>query len=414
MMRAVVIALVIAIAVPWSASTAAASPAAAASVPPPSQDPFYRVPPNISGLPNGTVLASRPVRVNAYSIPMPVHAWQVKYKTTGDGGPASADVATIMVPDAPWTGKGPRPLVSYQTAEDGISTTCAPSYGLRAGVTNAENNSGAETGLMEYALAHGWAVVAPDYEGPHSLFLDPAIEAHGVLDGIRAVRHFAPDGLGPATPLGLWGYSGGSMATDEAAQAQPTYAPRLHFKGIALGGFVGNTMATLNDFSGGPQGGTIVMIFAAVNRDYPAARFLRYLNPAGRQAVAAAQNDCLMQASRQFPFASVGKYEAYPDIESAPAVVHLFERVSPLDLAGIPTAPVYDYHSSYDEFAPLGADRAQMRRFCAGGVKVAHVETVLGEHTATAVTGATGATQYLAARFAGQPAPDNCSSIPPS
>jgi Secretory lipase len=391
---------------------AGACASAAAAVPLPSQDPFYDVPPNISGLSNGTVLASRPVQVNAYSIPMPVHAWQVKYKTTDAGSVASADVATIMVPDIRWTGKGPRPLVSYQTAEDGISTECSPSYGLRAGVTDDENNSGTETGLMEYALLRGWAVVAPDYEGPSSLFLDPAVEAHGVLDGIRAVLRFRPDGLGRKTPLGIWGYSGGSIATDEAAQAQPTYAPRLRLKGIALGGLVANVMATLNDFSGGPGGGAIVMSFAGVNRDYPGADILRYFNAAGRTAIAEAQNDCLVQAAMQFPFASVSEYEAYPNVESTPAVIDLVDSISPLYLPGVPTAPIYDYHSSYDEFAPLGPDRSQMQRFCADGVKVDHVETPLGEHIGTAVTDAPGAVAYLAGRFAGEPAPDNCSSIP--
>jgi Secretory lipase len=378
----------------------------------PSQDPFYDVPTNISGLPNGTVLASRAVEVNAYSIPIPVHAWQVKYKTTDDGDVASADVATIMVPDAPWTGNGPRPLVSYQTFEDGISTRCAPSYGLRAGATGVVYDSGAETGLMELALLQGWAVVAPDYEGPDSLFLDPAVQAHGVLDGIEATLNFAPDGLGPNAPLGMWGYSGGSVATDEAAQAQPTYAPNLHLDGIALGGLVANVMATLNDFSGGPAGGVIVMGFAAINRDYPAADVLQYLNAPGREAVAQAQNDCLVQAAVQFPFASVSEYEAHPDIESTPAVVQLLDSISPLELPGIPTSPIYDYHSSYDEFAPLGPDRAQMRRFCAAGVAVDHVETLLGEHVGAAITGAPGAVAYLAARFSGQPAPDDCATIP--
>ena len=158
MKHAFVVVLVLAIAGAWSS--------AAGAVTPPSQDAFYDVPANISRLPNGTVLASRPVQVNAYSIPMPVHAWQVKYKTTDDGHAASADVATIMVPEVRWTGKGPRPLVSYQTAEDGISTTCAPSYGLRAGVTDDENNSGAEAGLMEYAPGPRMGGRRPRLRGP--------------------------------------------------------------------------------------------------------------------------------------------------------------------------------------------------------------------------------------------------------
>ncbi|MGZ6616736.1 MAG: lipase family protein [Solirubrobacteraceae bacterium] len=53
-------------------------------------------------------------------------------------------------------------------------------------MTDAENNSGAETGVIEYALLRGLAVVAPDYEGPNSEFLAPIGEAHGVVDGIKA------------------------------------------------------------------------------------------------------------------------------------------------------------------------------------------------------------------------------------
>ncbi len=395
-----------------AAVVCAASCSAAVAVPLPSADPFYSVPPSISGLANGTILASRSVAVSAYSIPMPVHAWQVKYKTTDNQGDASADVATVMVPDAPWTGSGPRPLVSYQTAEDGISTACAPSYGLRAGVTDDENNSGAETGLMEYALLQGWAVVAPDYEGPDSEFLAPAGEAHGVLDGMRAALGFAPAGLSARTPLAMWGYSGGSLATDLAAQAQPTYASSLHFKGIALGGTVADIQATLDAFSGGPAGGAIVMGFAAVNRDFPSANLLQYFNAAGRKAIAAAQNDCLVQAAAQFPFASLQQYEAYPGVESTPAVVNLLHSISPLGIPGTPTAPIYDYHSAVDELAPIGPDRRLMRRFCAAGVKVDHVETLLGEHVAVALDGAPGAVAYLAARFAGRPAPDDCAAIP--
>lgn len=390
----------------------AASGSVAVAVPLPSADPFYSVPVGISGLPNGTILASRAVAVNAYSIPMPVHAWQVKYKTTDNQGAASADVSTVLVPEVPWTGTGARPLVSYQTAEDGISTACAPSYGLRAGVTDAENNSGAETGVMEYALLQGLAVVAPDYEGPNSEFLAPAGEAHGVLDGIRAALRFAPAGFSERTPLAMWGYSGGSLATVLAAQAQPTYAPSLHFTGIALGGLVADVQATLDAFNGGPAGGAIVMGLAALNRDFPSANLLQYLNAAGRTAVAAAQNDCIAQAAAHFPFASLQEYEAHPGVESTPAVVNLLHSISPLGIPGTPTAPIYDYHSAVDELAPIGPDRQLIRRFCAAGVKVDHVETLLGEHVAVAVTGAPGAVAYLVDRFAGRPAPDNCAAIP--
>jgi hypothetical protein len=89
--------------------------AARADVPVPDQDPFYTVPGNIAGLPNGKLLNSRPISASFYSIPMLASAWQVQYKTLDSHDQPTADVATILVPNTPWTGGGQRPLVSYAT-----------------------------------------------------------------------------------------------------------------------------------------------------------------------------------------------------------------------------------------------------------------------------------------------------------
>jgi len=107
----------------------------ATAVPLPDQDPFYAVPAGIAGLQNGTIVKARPVDASAYFglVPMLASAWQVQYKSVDTHFRATAVVATIMVPNAPWSGSGPRPLVSYQTAEDGVGSKCSPSYALRGG-----------------------------------------------------------------------------------------------------------------------------------------------------------------------------------------------------------------------------------------------------------------------------------------
>jgi Secretory lipase len=402
----------------WGLSAAGAcllSARPAGAVPLPDHDPFYAVPAGIAGLPNGTILKSRSVRTSAgYGlVPTLARSWQVQYKTEDTQFRASADVATIMVPDAPWTGTGPRPLVSYQTAEDGVGSKCSPSYALDGGVVGADGNSETETGLIFSALRRGWAVIAPDYEGPKSDFLGAAGEAHGVLDGVRAALRFHPDGVRPSTPIGLWGYSGGSLASVLAAMAQPTYAPELHFAGIALGGLVTNLKATLDDFNSGPGGGAIVVGMVGLNRSYPKAHLLRYLNAAGRKAVANSQSDCLTDGIIKYPFADYTQYEAYPGAVTGPAFTALLHNASPLWLPGTPTAPIYDYHAVNDEFAPVTADRQLLHRFCNAGVPVDHVETPVGEHLSEAVTGAPGAMDYLASRFANKAVPQNCASILP-
>jgi hypothetical protein len=128
--------------------------------------------------------------------------------------------------------------------------------------------------------------------------------------------------------------------------------------------------------------------------------------------VASAQADCINDAASQFPFAKISQFEAFPGVLDRPAVSALLRKISPLWISGTPSAPVYDYHSIVDEFAPIAGDRRLMRRFCGAGVPVQHVEGIASEHITLTVTGALGAIGYLGARFDGARAPSNCGSIP--
>ncbi|MCK2243741.1 MULTISPECIES: lipase family protein [unclassified Crossiella] len=390
---------------------AALAPGAASAAglvpPPPAQDPFYAVPANIGGLANGTVLDSRPIVATALSVPIAAHAWQVKYKTIDQRDQPSAFVTTILVPYAPWHGGGARPVLSYQTAEDAVGSQCAPSYALRAGLAAGVAN-GAETPIIAEAVARGFTVAVPDYEGPRSDFLGAHGAAHGVLDGIRAARNFAPAGISAGAPIGLMGYSGGSMATDWAIQAQPTYAPDLTLAGAASGGTVADTKTTMLHFSGKVYGGALAVIFAGLDRSYPRNDVLRYLNATGQRAVAASQSACLLDAVARYPFVSVQRWGAHPDILADPGLTAAFAEASLLDSPGTPTTPVLFYHSLLDELAPIGAMRQLAARYCAKGVTVHTVESFAGEHAGYAVTGAPTALDYLADRFAGKPAPNDC------
>src|SRR5690348_4932187 len=241
-----------------TAALVAASPSASAgAIPVPENDPFYSVPANIASYADGAVIASRKITAIAYLLPIPADAWQILYKTNDSHGVPTATVTTLMVPRTAWKGAGTRPLVSYQTAADGVAGKCAPSYGLRGGLLGTRNAADAESGLMVTALSNGWAVAAPDYEGPDSQFLAGRMEGQAVLDGLRAALRFTPAGLSPSTRLGIWGYSGGAFATSIAGQLQSTYAPELNMGGVALGGVVAEIRETIDAFSGSAVGGAI-------------------------------------------------------------------------------------------------------------------------------------------------------------
>jgi len=394
------------------ALTAVTAPATAAPVPVPEDDPFYAVPADIADYTNGAVIASRQISASALSLPLQASAWQVKYRTTDSKGRPSATVTTLLVPLLPWLGKGPRPLVSYQAAEDGVAGKCAPSYALRAGLAGGFSNSSLEATIMATALLQGWALTIPDYEGPRSEFLVARTEARGVLDGIRAAKAFGPAGIAGTAPTALWGYSGGSFASSVAAQYQPTYAPDVELAGVALGGYVADVRATIDAFSGSALGGAIPMGINGFHRAYPELNLMSYLNESGRQKVADAAGDCINDAAPRSPFLSIGQIEATPGALDLPVPAGMLLENSPTGIAGVPSAPVYHYHAILDEFAPIGPAREMMRRWCAAGVPVQNVEHLLAEHLSETATGAPGALAFLKARFSGSAPVDSCGSIP--
>jgi hypothetical protein len=290
-----------------------------------------------------------------------------------------------------------------------VGSKCSPSYGLRAGFEAGGTNTATETSLMNQALQRGWAVVAPDYEGPRSEFLGAKGEARGVIDAVRAALRFGPAGLKPGdTPVGLWGYSGGALASTLAAQLQPRYAPNLKLEGIALGGTPGDIEATMQAFSGGPAGGAIAVGLVGADRSYPQFDIPRYMSDFGRQALAESQSDCINDSAARYPAARFEDFASDPGVAGLPAVQRLFHKMSPLWFRGEPAAPVYEYHAVADELAPIGPARLLVQRFCDAGVPVQHVEDYTSEHISLVVTGATAAMDYLGDRFAGEPAPSTC------
>ena len=391
-----------------AATLATTSAAGGATLP--ANDPFYTVPSGLKHVANGTILKSRTVKVSADGAPLPVRAWQLEYKTLDVNKKPTAMVTTLLVPTAPWTGKGPRPVVSYQFAEDGASTACAPSYALAAGAASleTESNASTETQLLDPLIKKGWALAIPDYEGPGSYFFSAAEEAHGVLDGIRAAIHFKPAGFSAKSPVALMGYSGGGYATAVAVLAQAKYAPKLHLTAAAIGSPAVSVTAELKAFSGGIGGGAIAMAIAALERAYPKANLGRYLNAAGKSAVEESSQACLIQSAEQHPFANIASWEATPDALQAPAVVAFLQSISPEYMPGRPIIPVLEYHDRDDEFAPLANALATVAKWCARGATVDQVTQPGGEHIEFESVGQPIAIKYLTARFAGQSTPDTC------
>lgn len=372
----------------------------------PDSDPFYAAPADLADYPEGAITRSR--GISLFGLPLPVSAWQVQYRTTDSAGQAVPGMATVLVPMLPWFGPGARPLLSYQVAEDSLGTRCAPSYALQGGWDSGGVNTFLDTPFMAEALRRGWAVVAADYEGPQSRFLDGVLSGRGVLDGIRAARAFGQGGVGPASPVGAWGYSGGAFATLWAAQLQPAYAPEVQFAGISAGGLPADWPAVARGVDGGSQAGLAMLVVIAIARNNLDNGVLALLNDRGQAMLAENATACGSDLVPKYVNARVDDYAAVPNLLSHPTFRAATDAVELGSSA--PAAPLYVYHSITDDVIPVAGYTALVGSYCALGADITYTHSRLPGHNPAAVGEAPGGMGFLSDRFAGVPAALGCVS----
>ena len=155
-----------------------------------------------------------------------VPATQALYRTQNQLGQPTATVATIIPPPA----AGPPPptkLLSYQTFYDGLDDSCRPSYTLQGGVpaTRFGERRQQPPAWLRAGRLHGGELGLRG--AGRRLHGRPRVRI-GTLDGIRAAE--SKLGLPATAPVGLVGYSGGSIASDWASELEPSYAPELQHR----------------------------------------------------------------------------------------------------------------------------------------------------------------------------------------
>ncbi|MBF6326903.1 lipase family protein [Nocardia transvalensis] len=377
------------------ASGLSAPPAQAAIYPLPDPDGFYAAPPNVGDYQPGDVIRSRPVAANGY--PGAV-AWQLLYRSTNSADEPIAAVTTLLLPG----GGGNRPLVSYQPFVNSLGLQCAPSHTLFNGALQ-------EAPALNLLLARGWAVAVPDHLGPVSAYGAARLGGRLTLDGIRAVKRFAPAGLADS-PVGLAGYSGGGMATGFAAALAPEYAPELPIIGVAMGGVPVNIGKLALDVGAAPSPLFGLGFAAAVGleREYPSVMSLDdNLTPAGfelRDRIANACTDQIINAAANKSYSDY--IHGGMDAVNGDHIRVLHEN-SLETYPGVPRAPIYQWAGGADQVNPWLA-RDVAGRYCASGGRVLF-EIIPGADHGTAIApGAVNAFNYLGDRFAGLPAPVNC------
>jgi hypothetical protein len=356
----------------------------------PEDDCFYRAPEHLEAFRPGEVLDGRSVEVRGVRHVIKADAWQVKFRSTGVDGAASWGVATVMVPHR--RSKGPvRPLLSYQCAIDALGPTSDPSYTLQRG-------DQLELPLIALALRRGWAVVTTDFNGPQHAFCAYPLVARFVLDGIRAALAFEPAGFAAATPIGLWGYSGGALATLFAVEQQVAYAPELNIVGAAAGGAGVDITSSPQMFedgnllSGIPFGAVI-----GACRGFPDVDLHSVLTPQGRAMVTAAAEMSMEQLVASFPFVRWSDYLTVPSVLEIPGMRAAFEQ-GRLGRA-TPMIPLHLYHAVHDKYPAIADVDALVEQYRREGVDVTYRRFRLGGHMTAVLTGVPGSLRFLSERL---------------
>lgn len=171
--------------------------------------------------PVGTVTAQESLPADFW-IPGTADATRFTYATTGPGDAPALSTGMAFVP-AGAPPPGGWPVVSWAHGTVGLADQCAPS---RTGPSERDR------GYLATWLEQGYAIVATDYAGLGTEggmpYLDGKVEAHNVVDAVKAGQHL---GLDLSTTWVTIGQSQGGGAAITTARYATEFGPELDYRG---------------------------------------------------------------------------------------------------------------------------------------------------------------------------------------
>lgn len=347
----------------------------------PTEDPFLDAPEDLADLAPGAVIRSRRVRLALLGvIPQArVEAWQVAYRSTDLHDRPEVAVTTVLRRRG---GGAPAGLVAYQCAIDAVADRCFPSYALRAGARAWGALPQLELLLLARLLDLGYVVSACDHEGRSGTFAAPREPGHRVLDGVRAAVALDDLALPEGLPVGMFGYSGGGMATAWAAEMAPTYAPELPIVGAVLGSPVGDPGEAFIKLNGGLFAGLPALVVAGLRHVYPGlAEVVRdHASEDGKQRLDRLEQITTVEACVRYARDDFDDYLDSPlaDVLALPEVLHVFDDLRLGHRA--PTCPLLVVQSTRDQIVDVDDVDSQVQRYVDRGADVLYLRDAASEH----------------------------------
>lgn len=354
----------------------------------PSNDPWYTAPPNFEHAAPGTILKIRSAAGNLTTVQgNSSAAYNILYRTTDSRYLPTWAVTTLFVPN---TTNGNDKLLSYQIPYDSADVDASPSYSLY----------GAKLADIGAALGRGCYVNVPDYEGPLASFTAGVISGHATLDSIRAVLH-SGFGLQNGTRYAMWGYSGGALASEWAAELQVQYAPELNFAGAALGGLTPNVTSVLEIATGTIYAGLIPAGILGLASQSPDLEqyLMENLKQEGEYNATTffnARNQTLVEAIGAFNGDNIFDYfDRGLETLSSGVPQRVINRNGIMGYHGVPQMPIFAYKAIGDDVSPINDTDKLVERYCGVGATIRYDRNTVGNHASESANGDARAVAFL-------------------
>jgi triacylglycerol lipase len=212
-------------------------------------------------------------------------------------------------------------------------------------------------------------------------------------------------GLSATAPIGLWGYSGGGLATAWAAEVSGTYAPELNVVGAVLGSPVGDLGNTFRRLNGSFYSALPAMVVAALSHAYPELdRIIQeHATDTGKAMLLRAENMTTVHAVLRLIGMDMGKLIDRPlnEILDLPELQNIFADIK-LGTA-VPTPPVLLVQAVHDRIVSVDDIDELVDTYQSGGASVTYHRDMFSEHMLLHPMSAPMALRWLIDRFADKP-----------
>ncbi len=360
---------------------------------------WYDVPPAAAAHPGPP---GRLIKYQSVGTPAGVHAsvYRVMYASETAAHAPSVVTGLVYVPlVAP--PPGGYPVVSWAHGTNGMASVCAPS--LTPGSLSSDIDA-----TRNALLDRGWELVASDYQGEGTKgplpYLVGSVAAQNTIDIVRAARRL-PAAHASAT-YAVWGHSEGGQTAVFADQIGPAYAPELHLVGVVAGAPPSQFALIYQFLTGSPFRFYLFMVGVGFNAAYgdQAAPLQEVLTPLGmslRPTVEKGCYDYLQKTLGHYTLAQLTTRDPF----QVPAWRKLLTENDPGQVTNPSPVPLLIAQGGSDEQIPVASTALLAQHLCSVGQTLQRWIYPGRNHVGAIQYYAPDMLRWLAARFAGAPAP---------